>query len=355
VSITIERPANVVREDVRDDGTRREFVLGGLSLGALLLAGCGSDEPTDRLSGEAFPLTIEHKHGRTRLEDPPRRVVTVGFKEQDFVLALGVKPVGVREWIGEQPSATWQWARDELGDARPKVMPNAELQFEQIAVLRPDLIVGTYSGMTGADYAKLSQIAPTIAQSGEFIDFGMPWQDQMRVIGRALGRAGRASRIVAGLEEQFAEARAAHPEFAGRSAILASGPGSANFGIFASQDPRVRFLEALGFETPSRIDTIAGEEYYAEISRERGRLLEADLLVFLGPPRAKRETMQRDVFYRRLDVVRDGRTVYLDELSPTEAALNFNTPLSLPYALGQMVARIATALDDDPSTIVAGT
>jgi ABC-type Fe3+-hydroxamate transport system substrate-binding protein len=353
VSITIERPAVVAREEVLDDATRREFVLGGLSLGTLLLAGCGSDEPASQTGGDELPLTIEHKHGLTRIAQPPRRVVTVGYNEQDFVLALGIKPVGVREWLGRQPSATWPWARDALGAARPEVMPNAELRFEQIAALRPDLIIGTYSGMSAADYAKLSRIAPTLAQSDQYIDFGMPWQEQMRFIGRALGRTGQASKIVSGLEERFAEASAAHPEFAGKSAILASGIGSANFGIFASQDPRVRFLEALGFKTPAHIDRIAGSEYYAEISRERVRLLEADLLVFLGPPRARRALMQRDAFYRRLEVVRDGRTVYLDEGSPTEAALNFNSPLSLPYALEQMVARIAAALDDDPRTVVA--
>jgi hypothetical protein len=128
VSITIERPANVVR----DDGTRREFVVGGLSLGALLLAGCGSDEPTDRLGGDGFPLTIEHKHGRTRLAGPPWRVVTVGFNEQDFVLALGVKRVGVREWLGEQPRCDVAlgpgraWRRTPEGDAQRRASVRAD-------------------------------------------------------------------------------------------------------------------------------------------------------------------------------------------------------------------------------------
>lgn len=89
-----------------------------------------------------FPVTVAHKYGTARVASPPKRVVTVGYNEQDFVLALGVEPVGVREWFGDQPNATWPWAQDELGDANPEVLPTAELNFEQIAALWPDLIFG---------------------------------------------------------------------------------------------------------------------------------------------------------------------------------------------------------------------
>ena len=42
----------------------------------------------------------------------------------------------------------WPWAQDELGDAKPTVLSNADgFQFEKIAALRPDLIIGTNAGM----------------------------------------------------------------------------------------------------------------------------------------------------------------------------------------------------------------
>ncbi|MFW6174563.1 MAG: ABC transporter substrate-binding protein, partial [Chloroflexota bacterium] len=62
---------------------------------------------------EEFPVTIEHKYGSTTIEEKPERVVTVGFSEQDPVLALGAKPVAVREWFGGQPNAVWPWAQEE--------------------------------------------------------------------------------------------------------------------------------------------------------------------------------------------------------------------------------------------------
>src|SRR5690349_7277696 len=50
-------------------------------------------------AGSAFPVTIEHKHGSTTIPSAPTRVVTVGWNDQDFVLALGVVPVSTRQWF----------------------------------------------------------------------------------------------------------------------------------------------------------------------------------------------------------------------------------------------------------------
>ena len=68
----------------------------------------------------AFPVSVEHKYGEAVVASAPQRVVTVGVTEQDNVLALGVMPIGVTDWYGEQPYATWPWAQDELGDAQAR-------------------------------------------------------------------------------------------------------------------------------------------------------------------------------------------------------------------------------------------
>ena len=50
-------------------------------------------------------------------------------------------------------------------------MPS-DINFERIAALEPDLILGVYSGMTARDYELLPQIAPTVAQTDRYIDYG---------------------------------------------------------------------------------------------------------------------------------------------------------------------------------------
>lgn len=53
------------------------------------LAACGpTPTPTGPTGPEgAFPVTIEHKFGETTVPSEPERVVTVGFSEQDPMLA----------------------------------------------------------------------------------------------------------------------------------------------------------------------------------------------------------------------------------------------------------------------------
>ena len=83
-------------------------------------AGTDDSAPSDTAAATiagAFPVTIEHKFGSTTIESQPERVVSVGFAEHEGLLALGVEPVGVRDWYGDQPYATWPWAQDELGDS----------------------------------------------------------------------------------------------------------------------------------------------------------------------------------------------------------------------------------------------
>jgi iron complex transport system substrate-binding protein len=53
----------------------------------------GSDGAAD---SAAFAVTIEHKYGETTIEAAPERVVSVGFADQDPLLALGNVPVAIR-------------------------------------------------------------------------------------------------------------------------------------------------------------------------------------------------------------------------------------------------------------------
>ena len=72
--------------------------------------------------------------------------MAVGLTEQDTILALGYKPIATSERYGEQPYAVWPWARAALGDAKPKVLQTEDgFDFEGIAALRPDLILGVNS------------------------------------------------------------------------------------------------------------------------------------------------------------------------------------------------------------------
>jgi iron complex transport system substrate-binding protein len=314
-------------------------------LALLAFAGCGSSDPgPEAEAAGADAVTIEHKFGTTEIPPNPERVVTVGFSEQDAVLALGIVPVGEREFLGGYEYRDRPWAQDALGGEQPASIGGEEINFERVAAQRPDVIIGVNSGMTEDEYDRLSRIAPTVAQSDEHIDFGVPWQEQTLTIGKALGRDAEARKLVDEIEAQFAQARARHPEL-DASFIMAYG-GKGEFGAHASGDYRVGFFSDLGLRTPERIDELAGEGFFIDLDEEQFRLLDQDVVVLFG----SREDIENDPVFERLDAFEQERVVYLDLTDQFAGALGFASPLSLPYLLEEAVPKLAAAADGDPST-----
>ena len=112
----------------------------------LLVAGCGDDTRP-----AATSIAIQHKFGTTQVPAAPKRVVAVGFNDQDFALAVGVKPVGARQFQGGIDITDRPWAQEALGGTKPELIGAEELEFEKIAALRPDVILAVYSGITEDD------------------------------------------------------------------------------------------------------------------------------------------------------------------------------------------------------------
>ncbi len=321
----------------------------------LLLAACGggskSPAATESAAAAAFPVTIDHKYGRTTIKAEPQRIVVVGLVEQDALLSVGVVPVGTTEWFGEQPGAIWPWATEKLGStAKPQVLTNTDgIQFEKVAALRPDLILGLYSGLSSQDYSTLSKIAPTIAQPKGALDFGASWQDVTRTVGTAVGRKAQADQVVAGVEAKVAAVRTAHPEFAGQTALMAT--TYQGYYVYGPQDARGRLLTGLGFTLPAGLDAITGQDFGANLSKERTDLLNTDVLIWLVDDHAKdRAKVQADPLYSRLKVKTEGRDIYLENTEAEGSATSFVTALSLPFLLDRLVPQLAAAVDGNPAT-----
>ncbi len=348
--------------------SRRQFLAraGGF---LFLAAGCGGGEdagrPRDGTGGSAEDAgdpapeeaggqapgdgcgsrTLDHRHGTTEVAGVPERLVSLTPRDQDTILALGTVPVAIRDGFYEPPYASRPWVGEALGGAEPEVIPTGgELNFEQIAALRPDLIAAAGSGITARDYGILSEIAPTVAQFGRYVDYGAPWQEIARTLGRALCREERAEERIAGVEARLRDAREDHPELAGATAVVAlPGGPDGSFWIYGPQDSRVRFLTSLGLEVPDRVAELAGDRFAASVSGERMDLLEADLLVWMASPE-QREALERDPIYRRLPAAREGRDLFLPVDGTLTAALTNTSVLNLPYLLEELVPRIAAAV-----------
>ncbi|MDX2934408.1 iron-siderophore ABC transporter substrate-binding protein [Streptomyces ipomoeae] len=306
-------------------------------------------------SGEsAFPVSIDHKYGSTTIEAEPKRIVTVGLTDQDSVLALGTVPVGTTEWLGGYDGAIAPWAEDKLGSAEtPTVLKDTGTgpQVEKIAALKPDLILAVYGGLTKEQYESLSKFAPVVAQPKKYNDYGVPWQEQTETIGKALGKPDEAAAVVKETEDTIAKAVAEHPEFKGKSAVMAT-PYEGMF-VFGSQDPRSHLLTDLGFSLPADLDKVIGDQFGANISKERTDLLDQDAIVWQVTDVTKDAgKLHKDASYKDLNVVKEGREVYVSETSDYGNALSMGTVLSLRYVVERLVPQLAAAVDGKTDTKV---
>jgi len=322
-----------------------------LAVAALALAGCGGDDPEPEAASSptaadaAFPATVEHKFGTTTVAAAPERIAVVGLTEQDTVLALGHTPIATTEWYGEHPHAVWPWAREALGDAEPTVLKTTDgFEFEKIAGLAPDLIIGTNSGMKQEDYDKLSQIAPTIASAKGSTDYFSPWDQQVALIAQALGKPEEGEALVQGVKDRFAEAAAAHPEFAGKTATFSQNAFYDGLIYVYPEGLNTEFLTYLGFEINPKVTALAGKPgEQVAISAERLDTLDADVIVFATEKPADVTELGKVPTFDKLEAVADHRAVYTD--GTLAGAIYFMTPLSLEYALERLVPQLQDAVD----------
>lgn len=302
---------------------------------------CSSEqESTASDSTGSYPVSIDDTFGSVTVERAPERLVTAGYNDQDFALALGVTPVATRGFSGYD-YAERPWATEQLAGTTIPEVGSEELDLEAVAGAEPDLIMATYSYMDEPEYRQLGQLATTVGPLPGADGAETPsWRDQLSAYGSALDKTSEAEQVRSEVDAAFADATAANPSFEGRTAAVALYL-SGTFYILDAGDPRNRFFTDLGFTTPEVTGLVADERY---------DLLDQQTLVLLG---ITPEAVAANPLLQSLDVVREDRTVYLGDFgTQVPAALGFASPLSLPYAVDAVVPALARATDDDPATPV---
>src|SRR5882757_3963609 len=252
--------------------------IAAIVLSVLVVAtACGSSDKTDSSgsasggSGGAFPVTVKSALGSATIDKNPKRVVAIGWGSQDAALALGVVPVGMEDLSADsepgQKLLPWEEQRiKDLKGATPTLVTTAsgQVPFEKIAALHPDVILAVYSGITGAQFAKLSDIAPTVGYPDK--PWETSWQDQIALVGRALGLTPKATVLAAETNKLISNAAKEHPEFRGKTITFGSGTTAESYNFYYDDDPRLQLLKALGFTLAPSVQ--AGRRWQLEFFRE---------------------------------------------------------------------------------------
>jgi iron complex transport system substrate-binding protein len=232
---------------------------------------------------QAFPVTLDHAWGATTIEAEPQRIVTWGWGNEDAVIALGVIPVGIPfQSYGGGEDGIHDWVEQALeaaGAETPTIFDaSSEPPLEQIAALKPDLIIAAYSGITQDQYGLLSGIAPTIAYTGA--PWSTSWQDLTRIVGRALGKEAEAEALVADTTAWVEAEFARYPALA-KVTFASANDYDGSMAVYAPLDARMTFLTNFGMVMNPSVAMLApgDDAFYYPLSYELFDQLEADIFV----------------------------------------------------------------------------
>jgi iron complex transport system substrate-binding protein len=298
------------------------------------VAACGSEKPgTVAKDGS---VTVKHIFGETKVPAAPKRVVSAGFTEQDDLLAVGVVPIAVTSWWGDQPFGVWPWAMPKLGGAQPEVLDLTNgIQIDRIAALKPDLIVATNAGVDEDTYKKLTEIAPTIAQSGQDAFFEL-WKKQAAAIGQAAFKFDEMAALVKGVDDKFTEVAKNNPQFAGKKALLLEGAIVDDAVHVLSPGWRSDFLTQMGLSIPDTGGSAITRDKMASV------LNGPDVLIWTTESDDQQAALLADPTVAKLNATIGNRNVYTGK--DLAGAIAFASPLSYPLVADQLTPALAKAL-----------
>ncbi|WP_432510802.1 ABC transporter substrate-binding protein [Kineococcus sp. SYSU DK001] len=223
----------------------------------LVAAGCSSSPSS--AAGEtptaAAGRSVQHARGTTTVPAEPRRVVVLEPLQLDTAVALGLTPVGA----AVASNVTGVPAYLGVGDAVQPVGTVPEPDLEAIAALAPDLVLGTDSRHAEL-YDELQAIAPTVFMATQ----SDPWQQNVELVGEALGRADRAAELLAEHRRHCEEVASEHPS-AGTANLVRPRDGG-TLSLYGPTSFAGSVLECAGLTLPAR-DWAGGIQ--VDISPER--------------------------------------------------------------------------------------
>ncbi|MCD4514291.1 iron-siderophore ABC transporter substrate-binding protein [Brucella pseudogrignonensis] len=288
-----------------------------------------------------YPVVVEHKLGTTTIPEEPQRIVTLGWNGEDAVLSLGIKPIAMPRY-GSFPTGIFPWNEELLGTAKPQLL-SGDLDFEDLAALRPDLILGVYSGISELEWKRLSKIAPTVVyRSGPW---AADWREVMIQTGLALGVPDQAEQLLLETDSFLRKLGEDHPVLQGKTFTFGTFfPGANSLVVYLPNDPRVAALIRLGLKPSSGVERLAKDnatETSVSVSLEQIGEIDADILIMWYREGA-RDAAEAQPLFQTLGVVKRGSYVALDDPVSVWSTSALSV-LSIPYGFSRFIPRLAEA------------
>jgi iron complex transport system substrate-binding protein len=203
----------------------------------------------DTTVGE-FPRTVVHDGGETTIEAEPQRIVSIeGTTSLDLLLLMGVTPAaagGDSDGPAVLPWQAYLSGGTPEDPGYPLVVKRPEVNIEQVAAARPDLVISQSGWLEGIEEEIEALGVPVVVfewgGSGEAPD----WRNNVRIVAEAVGRDGCADDIVGSVEAAVEDTRAS---------LEAAGADEGTWGAFVALEGYTAYY---GADDPIG-QTLAGE------------------------------------------------------------------------------------------------
>lgn len=287
---------------------RRRLLL--LGLGVAVATACSGRSQTASLDPQAIETKlVQHAYGEAQVPINPARVVVLGFYTLEAVMALGVEPVASSGMIFNNLLHLPYPDREIVDIGNPR-----EPSLEQIAALKPDLILSS-KGFTNEDtYALLSQVASTVVFD---IDGGTNWQTLTRQYGEVLDKAAEAEQLEANYAAKLQAFQTQLPKAARQIEVSVTYFAPERISAFGKETFPGTVLAAAGLSRPSQ----QADAEILQVSLERLSDIDGDVLFVVEPQsqtkeagnvRAALERIKANPLWAQLEAVQAGRVYEVD-------------------------------------------
>ncbi|MDO6705079.1 Fe(3+) dicitrate ABC transporter substrate-binding protein [Photobacterium sp. 1_MG-2023] len=257
-------------------------------------------------SKTAISASFTDSLGNTiELAAPPQRIVTLAYAFTDALAAIDMTPVGIAD--DHDPQNLHPSVRRQL-QHWVSVGTRTAPDLEQIAALKPDLIIGDVNRHQ-ASYATLSQIAPTVMLPSR----GETYEENLAVAAQIGTLVGEEARMTARLQQ--------HTEFMQQMALQLTPFNSQRIlfaialesGIYAYSDSAYPggVLKAVGLQVPESVG--ADHRALQQLSLNEMTRINPDILLSgdMGETNVLQQ-WQQDPIWANLNAVKQARIYTVD-------------------------------------------
>lgn len=279
--------------------------IGVLAVTTTALVGCASSETSSKTNSD------EAAQGSANVDTAKQRIVIAQANFLDLALALDLEPVGSTYWGGA--GGIQDYLQDDIPESMEVVGNDDEPNFEAIANLEPDLIIGDEA--LEQNMNKFEAIARVVTIDSHDGQGANSWRDQLTALAEATGTEAKAAEVIREADESTEHLDAIITE-----------PGQSTMLLRIRDDQVRQYLpnSFVGAEVPQRLKNITladaavpsenGE--WAVIPPENLGLLDADrIIAFIDSPAALARA-EENPLWNQLPAVQNGNLCTTENLTP---------------------------------------